>query len=1683
VNLPKSFEPDDIPESFESDETLPKSFEADQTLPRAPFPGGTPRDLRPDVNVIVKRPRWDEFVDATATGLARVASAGVRVAAGIYATEPLPGYDYEDPFDTKKRKDTAKRLRDNSDLLWQISKHPDLAAQNTDLESKALRLIGETIPYISLTTLGYVAAGPAGGFVVGSLIEGNSAYRNALEHGLSEENAQSIGIGVGVISGAVEAFGGRYTEQLFLRASAKLQSKVVGGLTAFGIGTVVEALEEGAQEIAAITGESIYRDIDWNESVSRILGSMAGGAFLGGTMRVGGLAGRGLFGTQKQIAQEYEEKLSSVIKEGGPEALQRAKGVIKEGIDAIGKVEPVFGDEVTKAQETLSKLREDVPALREGAKAADIKSIEAQIAGREEEIQGALTTLVDAQTRALKEAQAQAEMVSERLKKIEAAKKAVPGLEKQLDSMTQELSDLLKDMPVMREGKVITNLDVVDLFIAELDEKVDSIQNRIEETQDALIENRDQLSPEEKKEVDKSIPELSMLSSYTRAVSSVMPRREEPPMREDKIAKGKKIAQQDKAIEARLDSEEVNDKLLAELKKPSKEKPSFAEATKEKEPWEMTRKEFKLPPNSAYVKSTTNKIFRGDNHLEAYQKMQRAGETEKEVRDSGWIVGDKLIRDSEASHATLHKEFIQQALSESKPVPRQVLEEYKSEKWAQEALAKKIKMPETASGMMPEEKPSFAKATNGKQAWEMTFEDKEGENPYLTMPIDVVQSHADYGVQAAKDALIELGEIEIKPASNAVKRKIINLSTRHGLDEGAFKNLLEYTTGLDSIDQATSEDADAMLDALTDYEYMDYGSSKTVTKKENLLIDGGLSVSGIKRIFNAAKSTSVYNKVINYSNLLGGAPTNNDSPDIEGRRRLWERELKSIARKAKKYSAKAAKFIGPDKVDLLNPYQSISYALDKAESKAGYPLRRLWSDIVAETKGYAVKNEQLIWDALKRAGVHRLGVVTNQAENSKIALWLDEWDDAKRANLWIDMKPKTRALASELENVLQNESARLVRWARFVKWDFYAKKGEKLLNDIRSKGEVPTDKQIKKANDLMELKRPFNAPRGALREGRIAKEMGQFDDWLDTQTWGTRKRYFMHETELNNFTDGFVEGSIPEEIFERDVKASAPGFIAPSATEARKGGSEVIKTRNASLAVLRQMDQLAAFASTFELRSNFWDAFTDSNPSKQDLHLMKEADASVRGIFHPTKPVFKVFRNFDRYFWRGYLVLNPSGSLWFAWRQALQNFALAPSQFSMTEVAKSVGMFPHLTSIKHWINNNPEAKESFRDFYRKNVSESRSFYRHFIMKSEEIGGLEMTSKAGTLIDMLAFTPALTDRANRFALWPIAYNIAERNLNLFKAGKLSASSLWNRLALNTVTPGQSLELQKLLDTEDYAKFMDRYAEYKVENVHFRYNPSLRGLQEMDPTGRVTMGLITFPRGVINIAWKNGIEPMMSGNPRKVYDGFKTLIKLIGVGTVGTFIADVIFDDDDKPEELKKLEPYLKLLGGTTAAEAVSKKVMGYGAYNPVELIFGLSILSPGFAKVYEMMSESRMIISSGTQEGLSSKEIGLRLAKTGSMNLEIFLPMAEVSIDVFNAQHDTEGAHIWSIARYYAMDEWERMYGTSFKVRDRTLQEKIKLIAFGREGKKEESEEERLIKHLGIDVKNIFKKKHRSFKKE
>jgi len=292
---------------------------------------------------------WSELIDATSRGTARVGAAFSQALAAM-SKRSMP-YGMWAPSETpdmkKAREARAKEYQQSADLLWEVAKHPELAAQDEGKVNKAINLVGETIPYITATTAAYVVAGPMGGFAVGSMVEGNSAYKEAIESGVSDKKAKAIGVGVGIVSGAVEAFGGKLAENLLLKATAKLKNKILKAGAVFTVGTVVEALEEGAQEIAAITGEETYRDVDWNEATTRILGSMAGGAFLGGTMRGASIATKRL--TQipdKPIAErgmkpvtptkehaKLEKELTQAIQEktGLPEA--EAKTVAQNAID------------------------------------------------------------------------------------------------------------------------------------------------------------------------------------------------------------------------------------------------------------------------------------------------------------------------------------------------------------------------------------------------------------------------------------------------------------------------------------------------------------------------------------------------------------------------------------------------------------------------------------------------------------------------------------------------------------------------------------------------------------------------------------------------------------------------------------------------------------------------------------------------------------------------------------------------------------------------------------------------------------------------------------------------------------------------------------------------------------------------------------------------------------------------------------------------------------------------------------------------------------------------------------------------------------------------------------------------------------------------------------------------------
>ena len=310
------------------------------------------------------RPLTEEFKDATTRGTANVGSGLSQGVAGLLSL-PTPGSPYARAT-RKANQQAIIKAKSDAALLWNISKDPSIAAQNKDLSSKAVNLIGETIPYITGTTAAYMAAGPMGSFAVGSLVEGNSAYRTALDDGVSEEKAKKIGVGVGIVSGAIESFGGRGTEILLNKATAKLKSKIAKGVAIFGTGTIVEALEEAGQEVAAITGEETYRDVDWKERVDRTLSAAAGGAFLGGAFRSATMAKRGGTAAIDKVTEKIQKKIDP------PTLSERIAVDLTKDLSPAGKVRLREMQKKAQKREQAEAVEQVVKKIEEVRKPADV---------------------------------------------------------------------------------------------------------------------------------------------------------------------------------------------------------------------------------------------------------------------------------------------------------------------------------------------------------------------------------------------------------------------------------------------------------------------------------------------------------------------------------------------------------------------------------------------------------------------------------------------------------------------------------------------------------------------------------------------------------------------------------------------------------------------------------------------------------------------------------------------------------------------------------------------------------------------------------------------------------------------------------------------------------------------------------------------------------------------------------------------------------------------------------------------------------------------------------------------------------------------------------------------------------------------------------------------------------------
>lgn len=341
------------------------------------------------------RSQFLELWDAMARGLANVGSGLATGAAEgqkksiEIALPEQPGYGVKSQAYEKVRSsamERAEKLRQFGDLMYDVSRNPDLAAQNTDVFGKLVNLTGETIPYMTATTASSIVGGPLGGFAVGSMVEGNSAYRTALENDVPEDKAKLIGAGVGIVAGAIESLGFGVTKRMYGKIAESIGGRIGQGAAGLTAGALNEAMEEGLQEVTAITGEATYRDIDRKEAIVRTLTSMAAGGVLGGPMNLargiatGQTTAPAFVENQETVQKERHKRMFGTEERPDEDVALFAKEVEEEGLEGKypDQTEQTGNVELNVTEEGDHYFIEDIENFSKGNVRVEIEALQAK---------------------------------------------------------------------------------------------------------------------------------------------------------------------------------------------------------------------------------------------------------------------------------------------------------------------------------------------------------------------------------------------------------------------------------------------------------------------------------------------------------------------------------------------------------------------------------------------------------------------------------------------------------------------------------------------------------------------------------------------------------------------------------------------------------------------------------------------------------------------------------------------------------------------------------------------------------------------------------------------------------------------------------------------------------------------------------------------------------------------------------------------------------------------------------------------------------------------------------------------------------------------------------------------------------------------------------------------------------
>lgn len=883
--------------------------------------------------------------------------------------------------------------------------------------------------------------------------------------------------------------------------------------------------------------------------------------------------------------------------------------------------------------------------------------------------------------------------------------------------------------------------------------------------------------------------------------------------------------------------------------------------------------------------------------------------------------------------------------------------------------------------------------------------------PTAEKPAEVIKRPAKAPAVVEKKAEPAIVPKKIEGATRAqlaqahILAKQVGLLTAKGKQTLAYRRLAKEVTGKSSMAKMTEAEAGEFVKVLVERARPAPTVAKVLTEAEHA------------QIRRAAGSDKTAKLALDYAERRGPIP---EDAEI---RKAYVKNLGIVARRMRRAGKRAVRRAERGKeLNDINPFSSARYALSEAELASGIPLQAQYTELVHIASRASTESKATMQEKLKGIGESIAKLAFGNVQNEAIADWLFAEDVKVKNKLWESMDERSQRVTKVLHDLLQNESANEIREARWRIWDSMDRRTQPKINDLNGRLNAITDKQseqakaieqkIKALQERIESKRPPNAPKAALKEGRTAKAEGRLSEWAAGETWGTRRFYYMAQTEEVDLVDQMMPEGVTDKLEEPVVTAGAAPRVVPGGVETRRGKPARVQGQSVIGSVLHHYERAKVANASMDALEGLWTDVAQAEMSKRDINFLRSFISSALGRRRAASVPTRIMRTAGRYFWRFHF-LSPIRSAWFFTRNIFQNLAYAATQFSPVQFGRSAARLLNPKTRAQGIG------EWMRNSFSIRISQKRRIYRQFLLQEEGNIRAELGNRAVVLMDALGQAAPISDELNRLGVGPVAYQMAHDAAREYSEGKITYKQLAARLRLDNLHVAQVMELQQHLGEGRYDKFIERVTEMKVENTHFKYETPFRSAAEQTPGSRSWMGLVTFPRGVFELMYQNGVRPVVrgiqSGNGRMVYEGLKTIAYLYA---------------------------------GSSVAKYLLYDLTGKSAYGLWSTILAYGPLGPGPGKIVDFFDDVHKVIWRAEKGDWTIARTADAIVTVGSRQLEMFLPLCDTYINGYESLKDKRGVTLWRLVKKGALSKWERKHGKPFRQSNREFIENVQHMIWG-----------------------------------